>query len=67
MPRLLEGGHPVRCLVRTPAKLSNAPWRDDVEIVEGSVGGDLDGVLAGIDVAVYLVHGIGDGLDWVRR
>ncbi len=67
MPRLLEGGHPVRCLVRTPAKLTTAPWRDDVEIVEGSVGGDLDGVLAGIDVAVYLVHGIGDGLDWVRR
>ena len=67
VPRLLEGDHPVRCLVRTPAKLTTAPWRHDVEIVEGSVGGDLSAALKDVDVAVYLVHGIGDGLDWVRR
>ena len=67
VPRLLEGGHSVRCLVRTPAKLSNAPWLDDVEVVEGSAGGELDAALAGVDVAVYLVHGIGDGPDWARR
>jgi uncharacterized protein YbjT (DUF2867 family) len=53
--------------VRTPAKLTTAPWRHDVEIVEGSVGGDLSAALKDVDVAVYLVHGIGDGLDWVRR
>lgn len=57
----------MRCLVRTPAKLTTAPWRHDVEIVEGSVGGELGVALTGVDVAVYLVHGIGDGLDWVRR
>ena len=30
----------------------------------GAVGGDLSGALTGIDVAVYLVHSIGDGADW---
>ncbi len=67
VPRLLEDGHRVRCLVRTPAKLSNAAWRDRVEIVPGSVGDDLREALADIDVAIYLVHGIGDGPDWAKR
>jgi hypothetical protein len=38
-----------------------------VEIVAGDVGGPLDVALAGIDVAVYLVHGIGDGPDWAAK
>lgn len=67
VPRLLEDGHRVRCLVRTPAKLATAPWREDVEVVTGSVGGDLAAALADVEVAVYLVHGIGAGSDWARR
>lgn len=67
VPRLLEDGHEVRCLVRTPEKLTDAPWRDGVEIVRGSIDGPLDVAMAGIDTAVYLVHGIGQSPDWVAR
>ena len=37
VPALLAAGCEVRCLVRTPAKLDDAPWRDRVEVVAGSV------------------------------
>ncbi len=67
MPRLLDDGRAVRCLVRTPEKLDRAPWRDDVEVLRGSLEGPLDAAMAGVEVAVYLVHGIGDGPDWVAR
>lgn len=58
------GDTTVRCLARTPAKLDRAPWRGAVEVVSGSVGGDLQSALSGVDVAVYLVHSIGQGPDW---
>lgn len=67
VPRLLGEGHEVRCLVRNPGKLSAAPWYNEVEIVAGSVEGPLETAMATIDVAVYLVHGIGDGQDWVAK
>lgn len=67
VPRLLEEGNNVRCLVRTPGKLTHVSWRDDVEIVKGSVEGPLDEAMNGIDVAVYLVHGIGDSADWAAK
>ena len=66
VPALLDAGCTVRCLARTPAKLDDAPWRSRVEVVPGSVGDDLAGALAGVDVAVYLVHSIGQGADWAR-
>ncbi len=55
------------CLVRNPAKLSAAPWHDDVRIVAGSIEGPLEAAMADVDVAVYLVHGIGDGHDWAAK
>ena len=64
VPALLAADCEVRCLVRTPAKLDDAPWRDRVEVMAGSVGDDLTEVLRGVDVAVYLVHSIGQGSDW---
>ncbi len=64
VPALLDSGCEVRCLARTPAKLDDAPWRARVEVVAGSVGGDLTDALAGVDVAVYLVHSIGQGSGW---
>ena len=67
VPRLLVEGHQVRCLVRTPAKLAAAPWRDQVEIVAGSVDGPLEAAMDGVDAAIYLVHGIGDGTDWAAK
>ncbi len=67
VPRLLEEGNTVRCLVRTPGKLSQAPWLPNVEVVQGSIEGDLTEAMHDVDVAVYLVHGIGDGADWVAK
>jgi len=52
VPKLLEAGHTVRVLVRSPQKLTDVPWAGDVEIVEGDLG-DRDSVArasAGIDV-----------------
>ena len=37
VPELLGRGHRVRCLARTPSKLDDAPWRDQVEVVAGDV------------------------------
>jgi uncharacterized protein YbjT (DUF2867 family) len=61
VPELLAAGHAVRCLARQPAKLADAEWRDQVEVVAGDVTDpdSLDGALAGIDVAYYLVHSMG--------
>ena len=67
VPRLLDDGYRVRCLVRNPAKLDHASWRDHVEVVARSVGGPLDAAMSGVDVAVYLVHGLGDGPDWSTK
>ena len=59
VPRLLADGHRVRCLVRDADRLT-APWRDEVEIVTGSVEHEQSVFRAadGCDVAYYLVHGM---------
>ena len=64
---LLSEGATVRCLARTPAKLRDAPWFTQIEIVQGSIDNDLSQAMKEIDVAVYLVHSIGEGDDWVER
>jgi uncharacterized protein YbjT (DUF2867 family) len=67
VPELLRRGHSVRCAVRSPRKLDVAAWRHDVDVVPADVTGDLGAAMADIDVAVYLVHNIGEGPDWVRH
>ncbi|MER7011503.1 SDR family oxidoreductase [Saccharopolyspora sp. NPDC000359] len=60
VPQLLATGYRVRCLVRTPEKLRDVPWRDQVEVVRGDLL-DEDAVLAaceGADVLYYLVHSL---------
>ena len=37
VPRLLEMGYRVRCLVRDPARLQGRIWQSAVEIVAGDV------------------------------
>ncbi|MFD7341344.1 SDR family oxidoreductase [Streptomyces violascens] len=63
VPELVEAGHRVRCLARSPDKLRDHPWTGDVEAVRGDVS-DAESVAAamrGIDVAYYLVHALGTG------
>ncbi|MFF3581355.1 SDR family oxidoreductase [Streptomyces mirabilis] len=63
VPELLEAGHRVRCLARSPAKLRDYPWSGDAEVVRGDVtdAGSVAEALRGIDVAYYLVHALGTG------
>ena len=58
MPRLLESGAEVVCIARTPAKLDDVWWRDEVEVREGDLldPASLAGALEGCDHAFYLVH-----------
>ncbi|MGQ0465134.1 MAG: SDR family oxidoreductase [Sporichthyaceae bacterium] len=60
VPALLEAGHEVRVLARTPEKLRDVPWASQVEIVRGDVS-DLDSMVkacSGVDVLHYLVHSL---------
>ena len=62
VPSLLDAGHDVRCLARTPAKLSGVEWVDLVEVVKGDVNdaASLDVAMDGVDVAFYLIHSMGE-------
>ena len=66
VPLLLQEGHEVRCLSRSPEKLRDVPWAAQVDIRHGDAldRGSLDGAVAGIDVVYYLVHAIGSGRDF---
>jgi len=63
VPRLLEAGHVVKVLVRSPDKIARVPWRDEVDVVESSLedGDALRDALAGVDVFYYLVHSMAAG------
>ncbi|UDY36056.1 SDR family oxidoreductase [Dermatobacter hominis] len=66
VPELLAAGHAVRCVVRDPAKLGDAWWRDRVEVVRGDVtdAASMDRALDGVDVAYYLVHSMAGSRDF---
>ncbi|MES9508901.1 SDR family oxidoreductase [Streptomyces sp. NPDC000609] len=63
VPELLDAGHRVRCLARTPANLQGHPWADRVEVVKGDVtdAASLRHAFRDVDVAYYLVHSLGSG------
>lgn len=60
VPRLLDAGYDVRCLVRDPGKVRHRPWasRPGVTVLAGDAGrdGDVRRALAGCRAAYYLVH-----------
>jgi len=69
VPRLIQAGYPVRCLVRDPRKLGGRGWHG-VEVVAGDVleRDSLDGALEGCHIAYYLVHSMGGvGGDFILR
>lgn len=63
VPRLLEAGYRVRCLVRSPAKLADLGWRDQVDVVRGDLTTDegLRDAFDDVDVVFHLVHSMGAG------
>ncbi len=66
VPKLLEEGHAVRCLARTPAKLEGVEWRSEVEVAEADVldQASVEQALSGIDAVYYLVHAMGHAGDF---
>lgn len=69
VPRLLELGYRVRCLVRDPARLQGRPWHADVEIVAGDVlkPESLATAMHSVSAAYYLVHSMAGGAGFHTR
>ncbi|WP_030613847.1 SDR family oxidoreductase [Streptomyces sclerotialus] len=69
VPELLEAGHQVRCLARTPGKLRDHPWAPDAEVVKGDVTdpASVAAAMEGVDVAYYLVHSLGTGSEFEEK
>ncbi len=68
-PLLIDRGHAVRTLARTPGKLDDAAWRGRAEVVQGDLG-DPESLLAAcrdVDVVYYLVHSMGTSADFVTE
>jgi len=69
VPRLLENGHRVRCLVRDPSRLQGRSWISQVEVIQGdvlsSVG--LTKALSGVTTAYYLIHSMTSTPDFHER
>ncbi len=63
VPRLLQEGHPVRCLVRNARKISGRKWAKAVEVFEGDVlkAATLPLAFQDIDFIYYLVHSMAAG------
>lgn len=69
VPRLLEQGARVRCLVRDPDRLLGRDWSEQVEIVEADVlaPASLPAALHGAHTAYYLIHSMQGGTDFAER
>lgn len=69
VPRLLESGYHVRCMVRDPSRLQGRPWHNEIEIVIGDVlqPESLISVMNGVSAAYYLVHSLAGGPDFHQR
>lgn len=63
VPRLLDAGYRVRCLVRDPGRLQGRPWQSRVEVVKGDAlePASLESALKGVSAAYYLIHGLKGG------
>ncbi len=63
VPKLIEAGYRVRCLVRDPSRLQGRTWLNRVEVVTGDavLPNGLAEVMRGVSVAYYLMHGMQGG------
>jgi uncharacterized protein YbjT (DUF2867 family) len=63
VPRLLDRGYRVRCMVRRPHMLRERAWFSRVEVVPGEVmdSSSLERPLEGVWTAYYLIHNMSRG------
>ena len=66
LSELVRRGERVRCLARNPGRLSVPAG---VEVVSGDVTdrASLDAAFEGVDIAFYLVHSMGDAIEFEER
>jgi len=69
IPRLLERGLRVRCLVRNPQHLHARQWFADVEVVCGDLTQpeSILPALQGVSTAYYLVHSMSSGNHYIEQ
>lgn len=69
VPKLLEAGYRVRCLVRDPSRLHGRAWLKKVEIAAGDALNlnELASAMKDVSVAYYFVHGKQGGKDSAVR
>ncbi|HNB37594.1 MAG TPA: NAD(P)H-binding protein, partial [Anaerolineales bacterium] len=69
VPRLLEAGYRVRCLVRDPSRLQGRTWLKRVEVIAGDAlnPNDLTPAMQDVTVAYYLMHGKQGSRDSAER
>ncbi|MFW5653847.1 MAG: SDR family oxidoreductase [Planctomycetota bacterium] len=71
MPRLLDRGYRVRCIVRSAEKAQSRPWSDHpkVEIFEGDVSNEeeLRRAMRGCWAGFYLIHSMKAGSSFAER
>jgi uncharacterized protein YbjT (DUF2867 family) len=69
VPRLLEAGYRVRCLVRDARRLQGRPWSNQVEVVEGDATRPetLPPAMAGVWAAYYFIHSLSDTANYRER
>ncbi|MEI8340140.1 MAG: SDR family oxidoreductase [Verrucomicrobiota bacterium] len=69
VPRLLDAGYQVRCLVRDPARLQGRAWLNRVEVAQGDMlqPDSLGAAMRGVHAVYYLVHSLGGGDDFQEQ
>jgi uncharacterized protein YbjT (DUF2867 family) len=69
VPKLLEAGYQVRCLVRDANRLQGRPWTEQVEVVEGDAlrPETLPAAMEGVSAAYYLIHSLSDTSNYRER
>ncbi|MGE5463414.1 MAG: SDR family oxidoreductase [Syntrophothermus sp.] len=69
VPRLLDAGYRVRCLVRDPNRLQGRPWLKRVEVVTGDAHSmePLVAAMQDVSAAYYLIHGKQGGHRYANR
>jgi len=69
VPKLLEAGYRVRCLVRDVSRLQGRAWSKKVEVVAGDALNldELASAMKDVSVAYYLMHGKQGGKDNAER
>ncbi|ANY09554.1 DUF2867 domain-containing protein [Pseudonocardia sp. HH130630-07] len=68
VPRLLDAGHDVRVLARTPRRVDEHPWAGRAEVLAGDARNpaDVRRACAGVGAVVHLVHAM-DGPGYADR